>query len=49
LLALIPLPNAGDVPFAFGPAAGITLLVVPTVNVWLIIHLDRLGQRRRAK
>jgi hypothetical protein len=48
LFALILLPKLGEVPFLLRIAAGIALLVVPAVNVWLIIRLDRLGERRRA-
>jgi hypothetical protein len=48
LFAAIFLPKVGDVPLVIRVVAGIALLVVPALNVWLIVRLDRLGERRRA-
>ena len=48
LCALILLPKAAGVPFLLNVAAVAALLVVPSVNVWLIFRLNRLGERRAA-
>jgi hypothetical protein len=40
LVALNLLPKVGDVHVVFRVAAGVALLVVPALNVWLIVRLD---------
>ncbi|MDB5319154.1 MAG: hypothetical protein JWN40_785 [Phycisphaerales bacterium] len=48
LFALILLPKAGEAPFLLSIAAVAALPIVPAVNAWLIVRLNRLGEHCRA-